>query len=117
MYLCDSGGQFNDGTTDCTRTLHFGTPTKEEIDCFTRVLQGHIQLDMAVFPHGTTGYIVDCLARLPLWKAGLNFLHGTGHGVGSFLNVHEGPQGISFRPSSNEVALVDGMTITNGREY
>lgn len=87
MYLCDSGGQFWDGTTDVTRTLHFGTPTKEEIDAFTRVLKGHIQLDMAVFPTGTTGYILDCLARTPLWKAGLDFRHGTGHGVGSFLNA------------------------------
>ncbi len=88
MYLCDSGGQYWDGTTDVTRTLHFGTPTKEEIDAFTRVLKGHIQLDMAVFPTGTTGYILDCLARTPLWKAGLDFRHGTGHGVGSFLNVN-----------------------------
>lgn len=87
MYLCDSGGQYLDGTTDVTRTLHFGTPTAEEKDAFTRVLQGHIQLDMAVFPKGTTGFTLDILARAPLWKAGLDFRHGTGHGVGSFLNV------------------------------
>lgn len=87
MYLCDSGGQYWDGTTDVTRTLHFGSPTLEEIDAFTRVLKGHIQLDMAVFPTGTTGYILDCLARTPLWRAGLDFRHGTGHGVGSFLNA------------------------------
>ena len=93
MYLCDSGGQYLDGTTDVTRTMHFGSPTNEEKECFTRVLKGHIEIDRLVFPTGTTGYRIDCMARMHLWKAGLDFRHGTGHGVGSFLNVHEGPHG------------------------
>jgi Xaa-Pro aminopeptidase len=80
----------SDGTTDVTRTLHFGTPTQEEKECFTRVLKGHIAIDMAVFPKGTTGFSLDILARLPLWQVGLDYRHGTGHGVGAFLNVHEG---------------------------
>ena len=113
MYLCDSGGQYLDGTTDVTRTVHFGTPTGEEKDCFTRVLLGHIALDRAVFPAGTTGFMLDCLARLPLWHAGLDYRHGTGHGVGHFLNVHEGPQSISFHVRSNETPLRPGMTVTN----
>ncbi|KAJ3322812.1 hypothetical protein HDV06_002673 [Boothiomyces sp. JEL0866] len=113
MYLCDSGGQYLDGTTDVTRTLHFGAPTEEEIDSFTRVLKGHIQIDMLVFPHGTTGYILDPVARLSLWRAGLDFRHGTGHGVGSYLNVHEGPHGIGIRPTLNEAKLLAGMTVTN----
>ena len=93
MYLCDSGGQYLDGTTDVTRTMHFGTPTNEEKECFTRVLKGHIEIDKLVFPSGTTGYRIDSMARMHLWQAGLDFRHGTGHGVGSFLNVHEGPHG------------------------
>jgi Xaa-Pro aminopeptidase len=113
MYLCDSGGQYLDGTTDVTRTLHFGNPSKEEMECFTRVLLGHIALDQAVFPTGTTGFMLDCLARLPLWQAGLDYRHGTGHGVGHFLNVHEGPQSISFHVKSNETSLIPGMTVTN----
>ncbi|RKP12010.1 putative aminopeptidase P, cytoplasmic [Piptocephalis cylindrospora] len=117
IYLCDSGGQYLDGTTDVTRTLHFGTPTDRERRCFTRVLQGHISLDRAIFPPGTTGYSLDVLARAPLWKDGLDYRHGTGHGVGSFLNVHEGPQGIGFRPSLNEVALLPGMSVTNEPGY
>ena len=117
MYLCDSGGQYKDGTTDVTRTLHFGTPSEHEKECFTRVLKGHIQLDMAVFPHGTSGYILDVLARGGLWKSGLDYQHGTGHGVGHFLNVHEGPQSISPRIGSNETPLIPGMTVTNEPGY
>ncbi|KNC98502.1 aminopeptidase P [Spizellomyces punctatus DAOM BR117] len=117
LYLCDSGAQYKDGTTDVTRTLHFGTPTAEEKDAFTRVLKGHIQIDMAVFPRGTTGYLLDVLARVPLWKAGLDFRHGTGHGVGSFLNVHEGPHGIGTRIAYNDVQLEAGMTVTNEPGY
>jgi Xaa-Pro aminopeptidase len=113
MYLCDSGGQYLDGTTDVTRTVHFGNPTKEEKECFTRVLNGHIALGRVVFPTGTTGFMLDCLARSSLWEAGLDYRHGTGHGVGHFLNVHEGPQGISFHVRSNEVQLKPGMTVTN----
>ncbi len=113
LYLCDSGGQYLDGTTDITRTVHFGAPSTEEIDRFTRVLKGNIALNRAVFPTGTTGLMLDAFARMPLWRAGLDYRHGTGHGVGHYLNVHEGPQTISFRPSSNETALVPGMTITD----
>ncbi|KAI9226260.1 MAG: peptidase M24, structural domain-containing protein [Piptocephalis tieghemiana] len=117
IYLCDSGGQYLDGTTDVTRTLHFGTPSLRERTCFTRVLQGHIALDRAIFPPGTTGYSLDVLARAPLWRDGLDYRHGTGHGVGSYLNVHEGPQGIGFRPSLNEVPLQPGMSVTNEPGY
>ncbi|KAG0167029.1 hypothetical protein DFQ28_005668 [Apophysomyces sp. BC1034] len=117
MYVCDSGGQYKDGTTDVTRTFHFGEPTAYEKRCFTRVLQGHIAIDSAVFPKGTTGYLLDPFARHALWKDGLDFRHGTGHGVGSFLNVHEGPHGISIRPSCNETPLATGMTVTNEPGY
>lgn len=113
VYLCDSGGQYLDGTTDVTRTLHFGEPTDEEREGFTRVLLGHIALDRAVFPAGTTGFMLDVLARSPLWEAGLDYRHGTGHGVGHFLNVHEGPHSISFHVRSNEVPLKPGMLVTN----
>lgn len=116
LYLCDSGAQYLDGTTDVTRTVHFGTPSAYEKECFTRVLKGNLALERAVFPAGTSGLQLDALARLPLWQAGLDFRHGTGHGVGHFLNVHEGPQSISFRPSSNEAKFVPGMTITNGKK-
>jgi len=114
IYLLDSGGQYKDGTTDITRTMHFGEPSRFERECFTRVLQGHIALDTLVFPNGTTGYIIDAIARRPLWQVGLDFRHGTGHGVGAFLNVHEGPHGIGTRITCNDVALKAGMTITNG---
>jgi len=117
IYLCDSGGQYRDGTTDVTRTLHFGTPTAREKRCFTRVLQGHIALDIALFPKGTSGQHLDVLARAPLWADGLDYLHGTGHGVGAFLNVHEGPQGISGRPTAGNTPLMPGMTITNEPGY
>ncbi|KAJ3225791.1 hypothetical protein HK099_006189 [Clydaea vesicula] len=110
LYLLDSGGQYLDGTTDVTRTLHFGTPTAFEKDCFTRVLKGHIQLDSAVFPNGTKGSSLDALARTALWQVGLDYRHGTGHGVGSYLNVHEGPQGIANKVIEEEVALQAGMT-------
>ncbi|KAI7889388.1 peptidase M24, structural domain-containing protein [Mucor mucedo] len=117
IYLCDSGGQYLDGTTDVTRTFHFGTPTAYEKRCFTRVLQGHIAIDEAVFPQGTTGYLLDPFARQALWKDGLNFLHGTGHGVGCFLNVHEGPHGIGIRVNYNDTPLAVGMTVTDEPGY
>lgn len=85
IYLCDSGCQYYDGTTDTTRTFHFGTPTDFEKYAFTLVLKGTIAIDMAVFPRGTSGFAIDALARQYLWKEGLDFLHGTGHGVGSYL--------------------------------
>ncbi|KAI8470117.1 MAG: hypothetical protein J3K34DRAFT_459008 [Monoraphidium minutum] len=97
LLLLDSGGQFDCGTTDITRTMHLGAPDEYQRRCYTRVLQGHIGLDRVVFPEGTPGSAIDALARLPLWEEGLNYRHGTGHGVGAALNVHEGPQSISTR--------------------
>jgi len=117
IYLCDSGGQYLDGTTDVTRTLHFGTPTAEQRRAFTRVLQGHIAIDTAVFPTGTSGYNIDTWARRYLWRDGLDYRHGTGHGVGHFLNVHEGPQGIGTRIAYNSTPLRAGMTVSNEPGY
>jgi Xaa-Pro aminopeptidase len=115
LYLVDSGGQYQDGTTDITRTIVRGNATPEMKDRFTRVLKGHIALGRARFPKGTTGSQLDVLARLPLWEAGMDYDHGTGHGVGSFLNVHEGPQRISKMPS--KVALGVGMVVSNEPGY
>ena len=98
VYLVDSGGQYKDGTTDVTRTLHFGTPKIFEKECFTRVLKGQIRVAQAVFPSKIKGNYLDTLARISLWEIGLDYSHGTGHGVGAYLNVHEGPMGISWRP-------------------
>lgn len=117
MYLLDSGGQYVDGTTDVTRTMHHGTPSAYQRGCFTRVLQGHIALASAVFPPGTTGLMLDALARLPLWRAGLDYRHGTGHGVGAALNVHEGPHSIAPRPAANGTALAVGMVVSNEPGY
>ncbi len=115
LYLVDSGGQYLDGTTDITRTVIVGVPTDEMRDRFTRVLKGHIALATARFPTGTTGAHLDILARTPLWEAGLDYDHGTGHGVGSYLCVHEGPHRIS--KSVNTVALEPGMIISNEPGY
>ncbi|KAL5637758.1 hypothetical protein ACGC1H_002127 [Rhizoctonia solani] len=117
IYLCDSGAQFLDGTTDVTRTWHFGTPTEEEKRAFTRVLQGHISIDTAVFPNGTTGYVLDAFARRALWADGLGNRHGTGHGVGHYLCVHEGPQGIGTRIAYNDTKLKEGMVLSNEPGY
>lgn len=114
VFLLDSGGQYFDGTTDITRTTVFGTPTHEQKFHFTLVLKGHIGLARARFPRGTTGAHISALARLHLWRHGLNYGHGTGHGVGSFLNVHEGPQGISPALSGRgAVPLEVGMLTSN----
>jgi Xaa-Pro aminopeptidase len=115
LYLVDSGAQYLDGTTDVTRTIALGSPSAEMRERFTRVLKGHIALATARFPKGTTGSQLDALARLPLWQAGLDYDHGTGHGVGSFLGVHEGPQRISKVP--NTVALELGMVVSNEPGY
>ncbi|CAI7793399.1 unnamed protein product [Closterium sp. NIES-54] len=112
MLLLDSGAQYVDGTTDITRTVHFGTPSDYEKECYTRVLQGHIALDCAVFPQGTPGFALDILARKALWGMGLDYRHGTGHGVGAGLNVHEGPQSISPR-FGNPTPLQAGMVVSN----
>jgi Xaa-Pro aminopeptidase len=111
LYLIDSGGQYLDGTTDITRTVAVGTPTEEEKDRFTRVLKGLISLTATPFPKGTAGKQLDILARRPLWELGLNFLHGTGHGLGYYLNVHEGPQAISYYRCIG-IALEPGMIST-----
>jgi Xaa-Pro aminopeptidase len=112
IYLIDSGGQYLDGTTDITRTVAMGTPTDEQKDRFTRVLKGHINLAMARFPEGTTGIQLDTIARKPLWDIAENYGHGTGHGIGVFLNVHEGPQAISYYRGIG-VALKPGMICSN----
>lgn len=114
IYLCDSGCQYYDGTTDTTRTFHFGQPTEFEKRAFTLVLKGCIGIDTAVFPKGTSGFAIDVLARQHLWKEGLDFLHGTGHGVGSYLNVHEGPIGIGTRVQYTEVPIAAGNVISDG---
>lgn len=116
LFLLDSGAQYLDGTTDVTRTMHFGTPTAKEVECFTRVLQGHIALATATFPEGTPGFVVDAFARQPLWSAGLDYRHGTGHGVGAALAVHEGPQSISYR-FENNTSLEAGMIVSNEPGY
>ena len=115
LYLVDSGAQYADGTTDVTRTIAIGTPGAEHRDRFTRVLKGHVALARARFPRGTTGSQLDVLARLALWQAGLDYDHGTGHGVGHFLCVHEGPHRIS--KVANSVALAPGMVVSNEPGY
>lgn len=109
--LLDSGAQYLDGTTDITRTIALGELTEEEKTDYTLILKGHIALAMAVFPEGTRGAQLDVLARMPIWQHHMNFLHGTGHGVGHFLNVHEGPQ--SIRMNENPVTLHVGMLTSN----
>jgi Xaa-Pro aminopeptidase len=115
IYLIDSGGQYPDGTTDITRTVIVGEPTAEMKDRFTRVLKGHIALGSARFPEGTLGVALDTLARKALWDAGLDFNHGTGHGIGSYLSVHEGPQSISKRLIDQP--LKPGMIVSNEPGY
>ncbi len=115
LFLLDSGGQYPDGTTDITRTIPIGRPSEDQKDKFTRVLKGHIGLATAQFPEGTTGAQLDALARRYLWEDGADYDHGTGHGVGYFLNVHEGPQRINKR--GGDVALRPGMIISNEPGY
>ncbi|KAA3479646.1 putative Xaa-Pro aminopeptidase P isoform X4 [Gossypium australe] len=117
IYLFDSGAQYLDGTTDITRTVHFGKPSEHEKACYTSVLKGHIALGNARFPNGTNGHALDILARIPLWRYGLDYRHGTGHGIGSYLNVHEGPHLISFRPQARNVPLQASMTVTDEPGY
>lgn len=115
LYLVDSGGQYEDGTTDVTRTVAVGRPTDEMRQRFTLVLKAHIGLATAVFPEGTSGMQLDALARRPLWEAGLDYDHGTGHGVGSVLGVHEGPHRIAKRASG--VPLAAGMVLSDEPGY
>jgi Xaa-Pro aminopeptidase len=114
IYLIDSGAQYQDGTTDITRTIAVGEPTAEMKDRFTRVLRGHIGIATAVFPKGASGAQLDSFARRPLWEAGLDFDHGTGHGVGSYLSVHEGPQRIA---KTGTTPLEPGMILSNEPGY
>ena len=114
LFLLDSGAQYQDGTTDITRTIAVGKPTDEMRDRFTRVLKGHIAIARAVFPDGTTGAQLDSFARQFLWAAGIDFDHGTGHGVGSFLSVHEGPARIS---KLGTAPLRRGMILSNEPGY
>jgi Xaa-Pro aminopeptidase len=126
IFLCDSGGQYLDGTTDITRTVWIPTsdgsaqPSPEQKDRFTRVLKGHIAIARAVFPQGTSGSQLDAFARQFLWAAGLDYAHGTGHGVGSFLAVHEGPQRIAKssggQPGTDQ-ELFAGMILSNEPGY
>ncbi len=117
LYLCDSGAQYIGATTDCTRTIYLGShrPKKEFVSNYTRVLQGHINLAMLKFPYGTKGHQIDSIARYFLWQNGMDYNHGTGHGVGSFLGVHEGPQSISKR--INKFVLKKGMIVSNEPGY
>jgi Xaa-Pro aminopeptidase len=120
LYLIDSGGQYLGGTTDITRTVAIGEPTEEMRDRFTRVLKGHIAVATALFPRGMRGSQLDSFARRPLWEAGLDYAHGTGHGVGSFLSVHEGPQRISpvgSAQSGGDEPLQPGMILSNEPGY
>lgn len=117
IYLCDSGAQYLDGTTDVTRTLHFGSPSDIERQMFTRVVKGHISLASCIFPTGIKGHCLDILARMNLWQSGLDYLHGTGHGVGCYLNVHEGPMSIGPRPNPDDPGLSEGMILSNEPGY
>ncbi|CAH3037706.1 unnamed protein product, partial [Porites lobata] len=118
IFLLDNGGQYLDGTTDTTRTVHFGAPSQHQKDCYTRVLKGHIDIANAVFPNDTYGRTLDVFAREPLWKIGLDYRHGTGHGIGHFLNVHEGPQCIAPGfPIDEEKILMPGMILSDEPGY
>jgi len=114
LFLVDSGAQYEDGTTDITRTVIVGAPSPDMLDRFTRVLRGHIAIARAVFPDGISGAQLDPFARQALWTAGLDFDHGTGHGVGSYLSVHEGPARIA---KLGGTALKRGMILSNEPGY
>ncbi len=114
LYLIDSGGQYLNGTTDITRTVAIGRPTNEQITHYTIVLKAHIAIASVVFPSNTTGGELDILARTHLWKFGIDYMHSTGHGVGNYLSVHEGPQAIS---KGNKVKLMPGMILSNEPGY
>uniref|UniRef100_A0A1I8N275 Metallopeptidase family M24 n=1 Tax=Musca domestica TaxID=7370 RepID=A0A1I8N275_MUSDO len=117
VYLCDSGAQYRDGTTDVTRTWHFGEPTDFQMETYTRVLKGQLALGATVFPKKVKGQVLDTLARKALWDVGLDYGHGTGHGVGHFLNVHEGPMGVGIRLMPDDPGLQENMFISNEPGY
>lgn len=115
LCLIDTGGHYLQGTTDITRTVPLGKLTEEEKKAYTLVLMGHLRLAATVFKYGVTGGGLDIIAREPLWEYGMDFRHGTGHGVGYLLNVHEGPQRISWK--NNDVVLDEGMVISDEPGY
>ncbi|KAF5269134.1 hypothetical protein FQR65_LT02434 [Abscondita terminalis] len=117
LYLCDSGAQFKDGTTDVTRTFHFGTPTDHEKECYTRVLRGQLRMGRAIFPTKIKGNCLDSFARQYLWDVGLDYGHGTSHGIGCYLNVHEGPMGVSWKNFPDDPGFEEGMFISNEPGY
>ncbi|KAL7673252.1 hypothetical protein ACOME3_008120 [Neoechinorhynchus agilis] len=117
VYLVDSGGQYHYGTTDITRTIHLGEPTKHQKHCFTVVLKGHLNLAATKFPSTVTGHRLDTLARAPMWRYGLDYQHGTGHGVGSFLGVHEGPFSISYNPLMVSEVMKAGYCLSDEPGY
>uniref|UniRef100_A0A1A9VFT0 Aminopeptidase P N-terminal domain-containing protein n=1 Tax=Glossina austeni TaxID=7395 RepID=A0A1A9VFT0_GLOAU len=117
IYLCDSGAQYKDGTTDVTRTWHFGVPTDWQKETYTRVLRGQLTLGATIFPRKVKGQVLDSLARKALWDIGLDYGHGTGHGVGHFLNVHEGPMGVGIRLMPDDPGLQENMMISNEPGY
>ncbi|XP_053622663.1 xaa-Pro aminopeptidase ApepP-like isoform X2 [Plodia interpunctella] len=117
MFLLDSGGQYKDGTTDITRTRHMSKANQEQRDAFTRVLKGQMMVGSALFPQKVKGNVLDSFARKALWDVGLDYAHGTGHGVGHFLNVHEGPSGVSWRPYPHDPGLMPGQILSNEPGY
>ncbi|RPH92147.1 M24 family metallopeptidase, partial [candidate division KSB1 bacterium] len=117
LMIVDSGGQYPDGTTDITRTLLPGAPSPEQKNFYTRVLKGHIAVATTSFPVGTSGRQLDTLARRALWDSGVDYGHGTGHGVGAYLSVHEGPQSISPTKEQAGTPLLPGMVISNEPGY
>lgn len=118
IYLLDSGGQYLDGTTDVTRTIHLGTPTNFQKEAFTSVLKGHLAIDRASFPSGAPGTFFDAIARQPLWERGLDYGHGTGHGVGAYGGVHEYPPRLATMELStySSTGLTENMFTSNGLE-
>lgn len=105
-----------DGTTDITRTLHFGTPTDFQMECYTRVLKGHIAVATAKFPYKTKGHALDSFAREYLWQVGLDYGHGTGHGIGAYLNVGEGPHSAAAKHNADDPGLRENMFMSNGKQ-
>ncbi|KAL1130055.1 hypothetical protein AAG570_012998 [Ranatra chinensis] len=117
LYLCDSGGHYRDGTTEITRTIHFGQPSEFEKECFTRVFKGQTALATTIFPSNTKGHCLEAIAKKPLWEIGLDYVHSTGHAIGAFLHAHEGPMGIGNKHYPDDPGLQLNMLVTNGPGY
>ncbi|KAJ6637198.1 Xaa-Pro aminopeptidase 1, partial [Pseudolycoriella hygida] len=116
-FLLDSGSHYLDGTTDITRTLHFGDPNDRQMECYTRVLKGHIAVATAKFPYKTKGHVLDSFARAHLWNVGLDYGHGTGHGIGAYLNVGEGPHSAAVKHNVDDPGLRANMFMSNEPGY